>query len=136
MTSPSQTIRTTVAVWPGLAEASHRFGGVEFKIGKREIGHFHGDTLLDVPFPKKVRDELVAAGRADPHHILPQSGWISFRIRSTPDVDAAVALLRQSYDIISEQVARRKTQSEAAAARRTESTQSVPSPAIAPSLRS
>jgi predicted DNA-binding protein (MmcQ/YjbR family) len=126
MTSASQTIRTTVAAWPGLAEASHRFGGVEFKIGKREIGHLHGDTLLDVPFPKKVRDDLVAAGRADPHHILPQSGWISFRIRSTPDVDAAVALLRQSYDLITEQVARRKVQSDAAAARRTESMQSVP----------
>ena len=122
----SQTIRTSVAEWPGISEEPHRFGGVEFKIGKREIGHLHGDTLLDVPFPKKVRDELVEAGRADPHHILPQSGWISFRIRSAPDVDAAVAILRLSYNLITEQVARRKVQSEAAAARRIESSPDFP----------
>jgi Family of unknown function (DUF5519) len=29
-------------------------------------------------YPKKVRDEMVAAGEAEPHHILPETGWVSF----------------------------------------------------------
>jgi len=62
----SETIRAAVSSWPGMSEAPHRFGGVEFKLGTREIGHLHGDRLLDVPFPRKLRDELVATGRAAP----------------------------------------------------------------------
>ncbi len=102
-----------------MSEAPHRFGGVEFSLGRREIGHLHGDRLLDVPFPRKVRDELVAAGRAAPHHVLPQSGWVSFRIRSPADVEAAIALLRLSYDVVLEQVARRKRQKAATAGQQT-----------------
>ena len=66
-------IRAEVDSWEGITSAPHRFGGVEFRLGKREIGHVHGDSLVDVPLPKKVRDELVEAGEADPHHVLPQS---------------------------------------------------------------
>jgi predicted DNA-binding protein (MmcQ/YjbR family) len=108
--SPSEIIRSAVSHWPGMSEAPHRFGGVEFKLGKREIGHLHGDRLLDVPFPRKVHDELIAAGRASAHHVLSQSGWISFWIKSPADTDAAVALLRLSYTVISEQLERRKRQ--------------------------
>ena len=36
------------------------------KVGRREIGHIHGDSLVDIPFPKKIRDEIVAAGQAEP----------------------------------------------------------------------
>ena len=93
-----------------MSEAPHRFGGVEFNLGTREIGHLHGDRLLDLPFPRKLRDELVASGRAAPHHVLPQSGWVSFRIKSPADTEAAVALLRLSYDLITEQLERRRRQ--------------------------
>jgi hypothetical protein len=72
---------------------------VEYVLGKREIGHIHGDGLVDIPFPKKVRDEIVAAGRAQPHHVLPETGWVSFYLRQEPDVEQASALLRESYEI-------------------------------------
>jgi len=41
-----------------------------------------------------VRDEIVAAGLALPHHILPQSGWVSFYLREEADVEKAIGLLR------------------------------------------
>jgi hypothetical protein len=47
------------------------------------------------------------------HHVLPDSGWVSFRINSTSDVDAAIALLRRSYDLIIAQAVRRKSQAAA-----------------------
>ena len=109
----AETIKAELARWPGVDQAAHRFGGVEFLIGSREIGHLHGDSLLDVPFPKRVRNELVEAGLARPHHILPDSGWISFRLSKPADVDAAIALLRKSFDMITEQLARRERQSKA-----------------------
>jgi hypothetical protein len=102
-----QRIEAEVLTWPGVVSQPHRFGGIEFMLGKREVGHVHGDRLLDVAFPKRVREELVAAGLAEPHHILPNSGWVSFFIRQEEDVEAAVALLRRSYDLAREQQARK-----------------------------
>jgi Family of unknown function (DUF5519) len=94
-----ETITKAVTEWEGVTVQPHRFGGVEYVIGKREIGHIHGDHLVDVPFPTKVRDEIVAAGRAQVHHILPESGWVSFYLRQPEDVKLAIDLLAQSYQI-------------------------------------
>jgi hypothetical protein len=94
-----ETITKAVTEWEGVTAQPHRFGGVEYVIGKREIGHIHGDHLVDIPFPKKVRDEVVLAGRAQAHHILPESGWISLYLRRPEDVSLAIALLAESYQI-------------------------------------
>jgi len=96
-------ITNAVTSWAGVTAAPHRFGGVEYVIGRREIGHIHGDQLVDIPFPKKVRDEIVAAGRAQPHHILPETGWVSFYLREENDVEKAVTLLHESYEIAQKQ---------------------------------
>lgn len=92
-------ITEAVTAWEGVTSQPHRFGGVEYVIGKREIGHIHADHLVDIPFPKKVRDAVIAAGRAQPHHILPETGWVSFYLRQEPDVEQAIALLNKSYEI-------------------------------------
>lgn len=95
----SRRIIDTLLTWEGIEAHPHRFGGVEFHIGKREIGHIHGDSLVDIPFPKKVRDEIVAAGEASPHHILPETGWVSFYLRENGDIKKAIDLLNRSYQI-------------------------------------
>lgn len=95
----SKQIVDTLLTWDGMEVHPHRFGGMEFRIGRREIGHIHGDSLVDIPFPKKVRDEIVAAGEAQPHHILPETGWVSFYLREEGDVEQAIALLKRSYEI-------------------------------------
>lgn len=65
-----QKIHDAVLSWPGVTAGPHRFGGMEYRLGKRELGHIHGERLVDVPFPKKVREEIIAAGRAEPHLLL------------------------------------------------------------------
>jgi hypothetical protein len=77
---------------------SHRFGGIEFRVGRRELGHLHGSRLADLPFPVRVRAQLVAAGKAEPHHVVPQSGWVSRRIRGDHDIADVVALFRLNYE--------------------------------------
>jgi hypothetical protein len=84
---------------PGITSRPHRFGGTEYCLGRREIGHIHGDSLVDIPFPKEVRNDLVTAGRAEPHHILPESGWVSVYLKQATDVDRAIELLRLSFEI-------------------------------------
>lgn len=99
-----ERIRAALQGWPGITSQPHRFGGIEYCLGRREIGHVHGDSLVDIPFPKKVRNELVTAGRAEPHHILPESGWVSIYLRQAADVDRAIELLRLSYEIADQRV--------------------------------
>ena len=98
-----ERITQVVTSWEGVSTQPHRFGGLEYGIGSREIGHIHADHLVDIPFPKKVRDEIVAAGRAQPHHILPDTGWVSFYLRKETDVDQAILLLRENYEIAKKQ---------------------------------
>ena len=69
----AERITDVVASWPEVDIGPHRFGGVEFRLGRRELGHLHGNRIADLPFPRRVRDELIAAGRARPHHVLPDS---------------------------------------------------------------
>jgi hypothetical protein len=91
-------ITAEVASWPDVSVENHRFGGVEFRVGRRELGHLHGDHIADLPFPRRVRDELVSSGRARPHHALPDSGWITFPIDADDDVAEAIDLFRLAYE--------------------------------------
>ena len=99
ISNAQKRITQTLTSWEGVSTTPHRFGGVEYRLGTREFGHIHGDHLVDIPFPKKVRDEIVAAGLAAPHHILPETGWVSFYLREESDVQNVIELLRRSYEI-------------------------------------
>ena len=101
----SKRIESALQTLSGITAQPHRFGGTEYRLGRREIGHVHTDYLVDIPFPKQVRDELVAAGRAEPHHILPKSGWVSIYLNREADVERAIELLRFSFEIASEKSA-------------------------------
>jgi len=61
-----------------------------------EIGHIHSDGTLDIPFPLRVRDWLIAEGIVTPHHFLPKSGWTTFHVDET-NAERALWLLRLSY---------------------------------------
>ena len=91
-------IAREVAGWDGVTVAPHRFGGIEFRLGRRELGHLHGSRLADLPFPVRVRERLVAEHKAQAHHILPDSGWVSYVIRDASDIPAVVALFRLNFE--------------------------------------
>ena len=91
-------IREAVTSWPGVTTLPHRFGGIEYRYGKKEMGHVHGDRLADLPVPRRLHDELIAAGRAQPHHVLPETGWISVWIGSGADVAGVIDIFRMQYE--------------------------------------
>lgn len=53
--------------------------------------------MVDIPFPRSIRDALLAEAIAEEHHWVPNSGWVTFRIRGEQDVRHALWLLRLSY---------------------------------------
>ncbi len=101
-----EAIRAEVSSWEGITTRPHRFGGIEFRLIKQvsatktttvEIGHLHGNGMIDIPFNTQLRECLVAEGKANPHHMLPETGWVSYFMRGEADVDGALWLLRLSY---------------------------------------
>ena len=87
-----------VASWPRVELSEGRFGSTRFMVGRRELGHLHGSRWADLPFQRGIRDMLVETGRAQPHHVLPETGWVSKQIRSDEDVREVVELFRLSYE--------------------------------------
>lgn len=96
MKGPNE-IGSEVSSWPSVSIHPHRFGGQEFRFGSAEIGHVHHDGLVDIPFPRAVRDALLEEGLAQEHYWVPNSGWISFPMRSEQDISHALWLMRLSY---------------------------------------
>jgi phage terminase Nu1 subunit (DNA packaging protein) len=91
-------IEQEVTGWDGVSVHDHRFGGREFRLERRTLGHLHGERWADVLFHKGVRDMLVETGRAQPHHVHPDTGWVSKQIRSESDAGEVVELFRLAYE--------------------------------------
>ena len=94
----SRGIVEEVMSWPDVSAHDHRFGGIEFRLGERQLGHLHGDQIADIPLKRSLRDELVASGRAKTHRWRPDSGWVTVEIDSEQGRDEAVRLLRVGYE--------------------------------------
>jgi hypothetical protein len=98
MKTAGELIRETVSAWPGVTVLPHRFGGTEYLYGKKEMGHVHGDRLADLPLPRRIRDQVIAGGLAKPHHILPETGWVSVWMDRLEDAGGVIELFRMQYE--------------------------------------
>lgn len=98
MEDNAERIEAEVGSWDGVSVHEHRFGGIEFRLGRRELGHLHGGRWADLRFQKPVRDMLVETGRAQPHHVLPETGWVSKPILGEDDVAETIELFRLGYE--------------------------------------
>jgi Family of unknown function (DUF5519) len=97
--TPYQTIADELTTWPGITTGPGRFGATTFCYRTREVGHLHGSSHADLPFPTKLRHQLVSEGRAEPHHFLPESGWVTVPL-AADGVTRALELFRLNYDLI------------------------------------
>jgi hypothetical protein len=86
-----------VSAWQHISVRPHRIGGKEFQFRDAEVGHVHTNGIVDIPFPRSIRDALLADGLAEEHHWVPNSGWITFQMRSEGDLGHALWLMRLSY---------------------------------------
>ncbi len=95
----SEQITAEVTSWPGVEAGRGSRGEFAFKLGRREIGHLHGDRVMHAGFPRAVWQELYDAGRIDYHPVFPgKPGYAARGIESDDDVRDVIALLRLNYD--------------------------------------
>jgi hypothetical protein len=109
----SERITEKVTSWPGVTAGVGRRGEFGFRVGKREIGHLHGDHAAHFGFPKAVWTSLFEQGRIDYHPVFPgRPGFGARRIESEGDVEDVIAIMRLNYERV---VARHGLPGEAAA---------------------
>ncbi len=99
----SERITEEVTSWPGVAAGPGRRGEFAFTVGRREIGHLHGDHVAHFGFPKDVWHVLFEQGRIDYHPVFPgRPGFGARAIETEADVDDVIALLRLNYERVVE----------------------------------
>ena len=97
----SQQITDEVTSWPGVEAGLGRRGEFAFRVGRREIGHLHGDHAAHFVFPQATWEELHAEGRISEHPVFPgRVGPAARRIDDQGDVDEVIELMRLLYDRI------------------------------------
>jgi hypothetical protein len=95
----SERITDEVTSWPGVTAGAGRRGEFAFKVGRREIGHLHGDHAAHFSFPKEVWTELFEQGRVVHHPVFPaRQGPAARKIEDEDDVRDVIRLLRLNYD--------------------------------------
>src|ERR1700742_2700534 len=98
-TSPSGRITEAVGSWPGVEAGPGRRGEFAFRVGRREIGHLHGDRAAHFNFPKAVWTELRQQRRIAPHPVFPNAqGPAARQINNDDDIKDVVALMRLNYE--------------------------------------
>jgi Family of unknown function (DUF5519) len=91
----------------------HRFGGIDFRVGAKEMGHLHGENMIDLPLPPNIvlanssYNKLMGApkqskekieGSLPAHDVYPECRWINYWIKDEDDVPRVIALFRLQYD--------------------------------------
>jgi hypothetical protein len=96
--SVAERIISEALSWLGVHRARGEFGSVELRVGRRELGHLHGDAVAHVPLPPKPRDRLDKDEVALEHQPRDDSGWVTFPLETEEGVQQALALLRANYE--------------------------------------
>ena len=95
----TQVIVDAVTAWPGVAVDTEERGELSFKVGRREIGHLHGDRIAHFSFPRATWDVLREQRRIEPHPVFPDKrGPAQRRIVDAGDVRDVIELLRFNYE--------------------------------------
>jgi MFS family permease len=107
-------IKHEIMSWPNVTSQPQSFGGVDFRVGGKEMGHLHGENLVDLPlrpndflansYTENKLDRVLkqwdekAQESVPPHDAYPESKWTNYWIKDEEDVPRVVALFRLQYD--------------------------------------
>ena len=67
----SQTIADEVSSWPGVEVDRDELGELAFKVGRREIGHLHGEHARTSASRSRCGPNSSSSGRIEPHPVFP-----------------------------------------------------------------
>jgi hypothetical protein len=100
-------VERELLAWPGVSKEEFTGGRGQggfwvppatlFRFGRRELGHLHHTGEADLPFPRKIHDELIAGARAKPH-AAGFAGVVTYTVRAPDDVPGVIDLFRMNYE--------------------------------------
>ena len=97
--TPKQRITEELTSWDGVEAGPGKRGEFAFHLGRRELGHLHGDHAAHFFFPAETWEELSTQGRIVEHPVFPgRHGPAARRIEDDADVADVIALMRINYD--------------------------------------
>jgi len=94
----TRSLQDWILQLPSVTKASHRFGGTEYQIHGLEFMHSHGHDFLDIRLSKEDQERVLQEGKAESHRFAPQAGWITFKIKSEDDIEAAKVIIRLAHN--------------------------------------
>lgn len=80
----------------GVTISIHKYGGMQFNYRNKELGHVHGNGMVDVLLNRKRKAELIKRGWVQEHHTFKNSGWITIFLKDRNDAKTAITVLRIS----------------------------------------
>jgi hypothetical protein len=95
-----ENLREWILQLPGVREAPHRVGGIEFQVNDVEFMHSHGPSWLDIQLSKEDQTTVVKTGQALPHraHVHSEAGWVSIKIENSRDLANARSVIQLAYE--------------------------------------
>jgi hypothetical protein len=79
---------------------THKYGGLQFNYGNKELGHIHSNGLLDMLLNRKLKQQLMQQNsRVQDHHILKNTGWLSFYMETYGDKEFVLELFEMAYKV-------------------------------------
>ena len=84
---------------PNVQTKYHKYGGLEFRLHGKEISHIHGDGLTDVLLNRILAQEVIANSQAEEHHVIGNSGWISFQISNETTASELMGIIQKAYEL-------------------------------------
>jgi len=94
-----ERIASEVASWPGVEAVTGNRGELSLRVGKREIGHLHGDHAAHFGLPKALFHDLHGRGQVDFHPVFPgKPGFAARKIETEADVEDVIEIFGLNYD--------------------------------------
>jgi hypothetical protein len=81
---------------PQVRSKYHKYGGLEFLVYDKEFCHMHGDGLVDVLLNSIKAREEIARTKATEHHVIKNSGWVSYQLAGTDDICELMPILLEA----------------------------------------
>jgi len=93
-------VEKEILTWPGTTATTHKYGGLQFNYGNKELGHIHSNGLLDMLLNRKLKQQLMQQNsRVQDHHMLKNTGWLSFYMETYGDKEFVLELFEMAYQV-------------------------------------
>jgi len=90
-------VEAEVLQWQHTTSTLHKYGGIQLNAAEIELGHIHGNGLVDMLLSRQTKKAIMQEGRISNHHTFKDTGWISLYLKDKEDVAYVTHLFYTAY---------------------------------------